>query len=103
VLKTGVWIGRLGLLFAHAFVMCVARELVVPLSSPTRRRFAIFLPGFKWLTLGRLLVGRAESFLWGVYAALVPVPIANVFLLNDWVEHPLSSGLVHRRGLKAVA
>lgn len=82
MLKVRIWIWTLGLVFAQVFVICILRDLVSPLSPGARRGFEILLPGFKWLTLWRFLLGLAESFLWGVYAALVLVPIMNIFLLK---------------------
>lgn len=35
------------------------------------------LPGFRWLTWWGFLLGLVESFLYGVYAAIVYVPIYN--------------------------
>ena len=35
------------------------------------------LPAFKWLTFGGFCLGLIESFLYGVYAGLVFVPIYN--------------------------
>ncbi|MGE5322096.1 MAG: hypothetical protein ACM3SW_04510 [Actinomycetota bacterium] len=84
MLKVRIWIWTIGLLFTQLFVVCVLRDLVSPLSPGLRRGFEILLPGFKWLTVWRFLLGLAESFLWGVYAALVLVPIMNTFLL----KHP---------------
>ena len=82
MLKVRIWIWTLGLLFTQLFVVCVLRDLVSPLSPGLRKGFEILLPGFQWLTVGRFLLGLAESFLWGVYAALVMVPIMNMFLLK---------------------
>ncbi len=41
------------------------------------------LPAFKWLTWWGFLPGLVESFLYGVYAGLVYVPIYN-FLKRRW-------------------
>jgi uncharacterized protein DUF5676 len=41
------------------------------------------LPAFKWLTFGGFCLGLIESFLYGVYAGLVFVPIYN-FLARRW-------------------
>jgi len=35
------------------------------------------LPGFEWLTPLGFLIGLIESFLYGVYAGIVYVPIHN--------------------------
>ena len=81
MLKSRTWISTLGLLFAEIYVMFVIRDLISPLSISTQRVFEIVLPGFRWLTPGRFLLGLAESFLWGVYVALVLAPAANIYLL----------------------
>ena len=41
------------------------------------------LPAFKWLTFCGFCLGLIESFLYGVYAGLVFVPIYN-FLTRRW-------------------
>ncbi|HET6935746.1 MAG TPA: hypothetical protein VFI72_12965 [Candidatus Angelobacter sp.] len=82
MLKTKVWFWALGLLFMQAFVICVLRDFFVPVSAPVRHLLEILLPGFKWLTLGRFLLGLAESFLWGAYVGLVLVQVLNVFVLK---------------------
>lgn len=46
------------------------------------------LPAFKWLTWWGFLLGLVESFLYGVYAGLVYVPIYN-FLQRRWGKCPL--------------
>lgn len=82
MLKARTWVWTLGLLFAEIFVMFVIRDLISPLSISTRRFLEIVLPGFRWLTPGRFLLGLTESFLWGVYLALVLAPAANIYLLS---------------------
>ncbi len=82
MLKIRVWVWTFGFLFIQIFVICVLRDLVSPWSPGVRRLFEIFLPGFRWLTVTTFLIGLAESFFWGVYAALVLVPAANTFFLK---------------------
>jgi hypothetical protein len=36
-------------------------------------------PGFTWVTPGSVLLGLVEAFLYGVYVALVFVPLFNHF------------------------
>jgi hypothetical protein len=43
------------------------------------RGLETFLPGFKWITPGRFMVGALESFAYGAYIALLFVPIHNFF------------------------
>lgn len=92
MLRVRVWIWTLGLLFTQIFVLCVLRDLVSPLSPGMRRLFEIFLPGFKWLTVTRFLIGLVESFVWGVYAALVFVPAMNIFFLKHHHEPAVHHG-----------
>jgi hypothetical protein len=36
-------------------------------------------PGFTWLTAGNMVLGLVELFLYGLYVALVFVPLFNYF------------------------
>ena len=80
-LKVVTW--SLGLFTAVSFVACVIYGLVVPPSLHMGQALEAVLPAFKWLTLGGFLLGLAESFLYGVYAGLVFVPIYNA-LSRRW-------------------
>jgi hypothetical protein len=68
----------LGLSGAISFVVCVLYGLVTPQSLHMHPFLEQVLPGFKWLTWWGFLLGLAESFLYGVYAAIVFVPIYNL-------------------------
>jgi hypothetical protein len=68
----------LGLSGAISFVVCVLYGLVTPQSLHMHPFLEQVLPGFKWLTWLGFLLGLAESFLYGVYAAIVFVPIYNL-------------------------
>ncbi len=74
-LKVVIW--SLGLFGAVSFVLCVAYGLLVPEALHMKQLLLILLPGFKWLSLGSFLLGLVESFLYGVYAGLVYVPLYN--------------------------
>ena len=67
----------LGLWGAVTFVVCVIYGLVTPESLHMHALLEQVLPAFKWLTWWGFLLGLAESFLYGVYAGLVYVPIYN--------------------------
>lgn len=73
----------LGLWCAITFVVCVIYGLVTPQSLHMHELLEQLLPAFKWLTWWGFLLGLAESFLYGVYAGLVYVPIYN-FLQRRW-------------------
>ena len=73
----------LGLWGASMFVSCVVYGLVTPQSLHMHEFLEQVLPAFKWLTWWGFLLGLVESFLYGVYAGLVYVPIYN-FLKRRW-------------------
>ncbi len=61
------------------FIVCVVYGLIVPESLHMTSWLEGVLPGFRWLTLTGFLIGLVESFLYGVYAGIVFVPIYNAF------------------------
>lgn len=70
----------LGSFLGISFVLCVAWGLLVPSSLATMIRFLeSVLPGFQWISVGSFFLGLVESFLYGVYTALVFVPLYNYF------------------------
>lgn len=73
--KVVTW--ALGLFGAVTFVLCVLYGLVVPKTLHMVQFLEITLPGFRWLSVGSFVLGLVESFLYGVYAGLVFVPIYN--------------------------
>ena len=73
----------LGIFTAISFVLCVVYGLIVPQSAHMPEVLEMALPGFKWLTFGGFCLGLLESFLYGVYAGLVFVPIYNL-LTRRW-------------------
>ena len=70
----------LGLWGAVSFVVCVLWGLITPQSVHMHVFLKQVLPGFTWLTWWGFLLGLVESFLYGVYAAIVYVPIYNWLL-----------------------
>ena len=77
MLNIKVVTGALGLSGAVSFVVCVLWGLITPQSVHMHVFLEQFLPGFIWLTWWEFLLGLVESFLFGVYAAIVYVPIYN--------------------------
>jgi hypothetical protein len=67
----------LGISTAISFVLCVIYGLIVPQSLHAPQLLEAVLPAFKWLTFWGFGLGLIESFLYGVYAGLVFVPIYN--------------------------
>lgn len=74
-LKVVTW--SLALFGGVTFVVCVLYGLVVPESLHMASFLEAVLPGFEWLTPLGFLIGLVESFLYGVYAGVVYVPIYN--------------------------
>ena len=73
----------LGIFTAVSFVLCVIYGLIVPESLHNHQFLEAVLPAFKWLTIWGFCLGLLESFIYGVYAGLVFVPIYN-FLSRKW-------------------
>lgn len=62
------------------FTLCVLWGMLVP--SVHARGVPILeavLPGFTWLSVGSFVLGLVEVFLYGMYIALVFVPLFNHF------------------------
>ncbi len=68
----------LGSFLAITFVLCVLFDLWFP-QLAMNPAWAIYLPGFIWLTWPSFFLGLAESFAYGWYVALVLGPIYNFF------------------------
>ena len=76
----------LGIFTAFTFILCVLYGLVVPEKLHGMVEFLeMILPAFRWLTFGGFILGLIESFLYGVYAGLVFVPIYN-FINRKWCK-----------------
>ena len=73
----------LGIFAAVSFIFCVVYGLIVPHILHMSQALEAILPAFKWLTVSGFLLGLVESFLYGVYAGLVFVPVYN-FLHRRW-------------------
>ncbi|MCZ4314686.1 DUF5676 family membrane protein [Comamonadaceae bacterium G21597-S1] len=69
----------LGITTLISYLVCVAYGLATPSSLHMTGFLEQVLPGFKWLTWSGFLIGLVESFLYGVYAGMVYVPVYNFF------------------------
>jgi len=86
----------LGLFFDVTFLLCILSALVMPSRlGGMAKLWEAVLPGFTWLTLGSMVLGLIELFLYGVYVALVFVPLFNYFEggRRTQVETPTVHGL----------
>ena len=68
----------LGLFLAVTFALCVLFDLIFP-GYAMNQAWAVFLPGFVWLTWTGFVIGLVESFVYGWYAAIILVPLYNFF------------------------
>lgn len=65
---------------AVTFLACVIYGLLVPREFHASQLLEQVLPGFRWLTLGSVLLGTGETFVYGAYAGLVFTLIHNTVL-----------------------
>lgn len=66
-----------GSFLSISYVLCIVGDLL--LGHDMFQAWIAFFPGFTWLTWSSFLFGLVEAFLYGVYAALVFVPLYNFF------------------------
>lgn len=64
---------------AISFLLCVLWGLITPEAVHMHEFLELVLPAFEWLTWWGFLLGLVESFLYGVYAGLLYVPLYNRF------------------------
>ncbi len=83
----------LGLFSAITFTLCILWDLALPASSMLRV-WELVLPGFRGISLASCVLGLFESFLYGVYAALVFVPLYN-WLSRRIGAQPATGGMGH--------
>ncbi len=67
----------LGSFIAISFVLCVLFDLWLP-EFAMYPAWALFLPGFTWLSWSSFFIGLAESFAYGWYIALLFIPLYNL-------------------------
>ena len=90
---TGV---AVGLFLDITFLVCVLWGLVVPARWETMAKlWEVALPGFTWLTPWSTVLGLVELFLYGIYTAIVFVPLFNYFEGGrpTEIEKPIARGL----------
>jgi hypothetical protein len=76
------------------FLVCVLWGLVVPGRwEPMAKLWEAVLPGFTWLTPWSIVLGVGELFLYGLYTAVVFVPLFNYFEGGRPTQKPAVAGL----------
>lgn len=65
----------LGVFSAVSFAICVAWDAAFP-QWAMRAAWEPLLPGFDWLSVGSFFLGLAESFVYGLWLAVL-VPLFN--------------------------
>jgi len=69
----------LGLFMVVSYLLCIIAKLVAPDIFIIHKALEL-LPGFVWFSWKSFVIGLMDSFLYGVYAAAVYVPLFN------WIE-----------------
>ncbi len=77
-LSVSVLGNSLGLFFAVTFALCVLFDLILP-DYAMNQAWAVFFPGFVWLTGTGFIIGLVESFAYGWYVAIILAPLYNFF------------------------
>ena len=70
----------LGFFLAITYTLCVIWGLIFPGTGAMQRLMEAALPWFTWLSWGSYLLGLVESFLYGIYAAVVFIPLYNALI-----------------------
>ena len=60
------------------FTLCVTLDLLFP-ARAMYTAWQMLLPGFAWISGSSFFIGLIESYAYGWYAALIWVPLYNVF------------------------
>ena len=69
----------LSLFLAFTFTVCIVWGLFAPASMHMHAAWEPLLPGFNFISLPSFLIGLVETYLYGWYAAIVFVPLYNLF------------------------
>ncbi len=64
---------------AISFVLCVGYGLVAPAGLHPSWLLETLLPGFKWVSVGAVVLGTVESFVYGAYAGALYSVVYNYF------------------------
>ncbi len=68
----------LSLVMVIYFIVCVVWDLVFP-QYAMNTAWAIYYPGFEWITWTSFFLGLVESFIYGWFTAVIFVPLYNYF------------------------
>lgn len=85
----------LGVFFDVSFLLCVLWGLLAPQAfTKMAGLLELVFPGFVWLTPQSVVLGLLEAFLYGVYVAVIFVPLFNHFegARASEVEKPAGAG-----------
>lgn len=64
---------------AISFVLCVGYGLIAPAALHPSWLLEALLPGFKWLSVSRFVLGLVESALYGAWAGILYSSLYNYF------------------------
>lgn len=78
---------------AISFILCVGYGLVAPAGLHATWLLEAALPGFKWLSVGSILLGLVESALYGAWAGVLYSALYNYFArrADRAPAHPVTS------------
>lgn len=73
----------LGCWMALSFTICVLGGLIAPGLPIPHESLELFLPGFTWISWRSFALGFVETFVYGVIAAVLFVPLYNFFARRE--------------------
>lgn len=71
----------LGSFLSITYTLCIIHDLILPGFS-MYQAWVRLLPGFEWVTWESFFFGLLETFLYGIYMALIFVPLYNFFKMS---------------------
>jgi hypothetical protein len=77
------WGWTLSVFILLSFLICIAFGLLMPGRFHMDEAWAPLLPGFAWLTWSGFIAGAVGSFLYGLYIAVLIVPLYRFFGRGD--------------------
>ena len=81
-----IWGTTFSLFLLISYAACIVYGLALPSGFEMHRAWALWLPGFEWLTPAGVLAGAIWCVVYGFWAAVILVPARRV--AGRWFGEP---------------